>query len=44
MHQSFELPPGDTWGIHFYCQWNAVKTPPYGEKIQSDLPLPNNIW
>lgn len=48
MHQSFEPHPpapklGDTQGIHFYCQYYAVKAPSCGEKIPSELPRPVNI-
>ena len=34
---------GDSRVIHFFCQWNAVKAPPSGEKSQSELPRPLNI-
>ena len=36
-------PLWDTQNIYFYCQWNEVKAPPYGEKIQGDLPHLLNV-
>ena len=36
-------PLGDTRSIHFHCQWNEVKAPPYEEKIEGDLPHPLNV-
>ena len=33
----------DTRGIHFYCQWDAVKATSCGEKILSGLPRSVNL-